>query len=94
MFIERRELWDAVGWLTGLVVLKNEGGGCERGETGRRKAQGRGIHINRAPFSCAGSPNVKGKWGWLKPQASGEGGTTQAILCPVALPTVPQTLLK
>lgn len=28
MFIERRELWDAVGWLTGLVVLKNEGGGA------------------------------------------------------------------
>lgn len=32
-----------------------------------------GIHIDRASFSCAGSPNVKGKWGWLKPQASRRG---------------------
>lgn len=50
MFIERRELWDAVGWLTGLVVLKNEEGGRECGETRRRKAQGWGHTYKQSPF--------------------------------------------
>lgn len=49
------------------------GGGVNVGRPKGGRPRAGGIHRDRASFSCAGSPNVKGKWGWLKPQASGRG---------------------
>ena len=71
MVIERRKLGDAMGRLTGLVVLKNEEGGWVN--VGDLREEGTGLRCTYKKsrnLLCGGSPVIRGKWRWSKPQAS------------------------
>lgn len=74
MVIERRKLGDAMGRLTGLVVLKNEEGGWVNVGDLREEGTGLGCTNKKSPnLLCGGSPTIRGKWRWSKPQASWAG---------------------
>lgn len=88
MVIERRKLGDAMGRLTGLVVLKNEEGGWVNVGDPREEGTGLGCTYKKSTnLLCGGSPTIRGKWRWSKPQASLDGTPLRP---PVSSPS-PQT---
>lgn len=96
MVIERRKLGDTMGRLTGLV-LKNKEGGWVNGRP--EEGTGLGCTYEQSPnLLCGGSPTIRAKWRWSKPQASLDRTPLKPPcvlwLCCPSPPPSPQTLLK